>query len=244
MSQTECQTYFRPVLEAYSGVERVVYLYQPRCKLWRCPYCATLNKQQWCVRIADGIRIYQEEGISQWNFVTITSSPKLKTLAQTMYVWPQAWAKLSRRMRYHFPGIRYVLLPEQHKDGRLHIHAIASGGLDTKWLKRNCPTCGLGYMAESDIIAEAWQSIQYVTKYLTKSSEDGKWPARFRRIRTSQGWPELQTEESWPGHELDWVYLTSYPSEGLDYLAEGLAEKKGVPVRVLRESGQAKVNPG
>jgi hypothetical protein len=234
MAATTCETYERPVLKGYSKKDNVVYLYQPRCKCWACTYCATLNKQQWCARIADGIARYMDEGISGWNFVTITSHERLSTLSQTLYVWPKAWGKLSRRIRYHFPGIRYVLLPEQHEDGRLHIHAIASHGMRTRFLKDHGRSCGLGYKNKSDAIREAKQSVSYVTKYLSKSAVDAKWPSHFRRIRTSQRWPKLEQAEDFDQWDVKWQYLTTYPAEGLDYLATGLRDKTGVDVKVLR----------
>lgn len=234
MATTECSTYFRPVLKAYSPAHKAILLYQPRCKMWKCPYCASVNSSYWCKKCADGVRQYQELGVVDWMFVTITNHRKVRTLAKSMYVWPSAWAKLSSRMRYHFPGIRYILIPEQHKDGTLHIHACASHGIDTRWLKDNAPYVGLGYMAEGEPLTDAVQAAIYAAKYLQKSTQDAQWPTSFRRIRTSQKWPEPTDCPEWEGLNLEWQYLSSYPAEGLEYLAQGIREKNKVDVQILK----------
>jgi len=164
----------------------------------------------------------------------VTSHEKNKTLAQCMYVWPDAWTKLSRRLRYHYPGIKYALLPEQHLDGRLHIHAIASNNVRQRWLKDNARSCGLGFMNESEPIANPKDAIPYVLKYLNKAIEHTDWPNRFRRVRTSIRWPKLEDQSDFDREIIDWEYLTTYPSEGLDYLAAGIKESTGFDTKVLR----------
>lgn len=154
-------------------------------------------------------------------------------MEQTLYVWPDAWAKLSRRIRYHFKGIRYVLLPEVHADGRMHIHAIASHGLGTRWLKDHACACGLGYMASSEKLSDHTRSVYYVTKYLNKAIEDTKWPSRFRRVRTSQHWPELPPSQEFQKLDLEWSYWLTYWSEGVEYLASELREETGHQVKIL-----------
>lgn len=234
MAASECTTYMRPVLKGYDPGEKVMYLYQPRCKMWKCPACAEINKQQWCARIGEGYEKYISLGVDGWRFWTVTSSPKNKTLSQCLYVWPKAWAKFSRRIRYHYPGIRYVLLPEQHEDGRLHIHAIASHGVTTRFVKDHGHYSGLGYKNESETIRDKSRCAYYVTKYLNKSIVQTKWPSNFRRIRTSQNWPQLEDRDDFDGLNVEWEYLSTYPADGLEYLAKGLREKNRVDVRVLR----------
>lgn len=188
---------------------------------------------QWAARIGQGYESYVLAGIVEWRFITITSNPKLKSYAATMWVWPKAWAKLSARMRRAYTGIRYVLIPELHKDGRLHIHMIASGGMTTSWLKKNAPYCGLGFMNEADRIEDVSRAIWYVVKYVSKGLDVNDWPRSFRRIRTSQQWPALDEETPEISDIAEWVYVTNYPSDGLDYLAEGLAERWKIAVKVI-----------
>ena len=124
MSTSKCQTSKRPVLKATDHNTGTIYLYQPDCHMWSCSHCAHHNKRAWAARIGQGVEQYRNSGVDGWRFVTITMSKKLKTRSQCLYVWPKSWAKLSARMRREYKGIKYVLLPELHKDGRVHVHAI------------------------------------------------------------------------------------------------------------------------
>jgi len=137
-------------------------------------------------------------------------------------------------MRYHHPGMKYVLLPEQHRDGRLHIHAIASNGVKERFLKDHARKCGLGFMNESDPISNAKDSIYYVIKYLDKAIMDKKWPNRFRRVRTSIRWPILEDQGAFDRLPIEWEYLATYPAEGLDYLAKGIRQKTGFDTVILK----------
>jgi len=65
------------------------------------------------------------------NFVTVTSHEKL-TAKQSLYVLPLAWKKLSMRWRRLVGGKPYVVIPERHKDGRVHIHGIFMADAGTK----------------------------------------------------------------------------------------------------------------
>lgn len=233
MSKTECEKLIRPVLKGYSIKKKAWFLYQPPCKCWNCSTCARSNMYRWAARIGQGYSEYILAGIGDWRFVTITSNPKLKSMNSTMWVWPKAWAKLSARMRRAFGGIRYVLIPELHKNSRLHIHMIASGGMDTKWLKTNAPYCGLGYMNEAEKIEDVSNAIGYVTKYISKGLDVQAWPRHFRRIRTSQKWPVLEDQTPDVSDITEWEYVSTYPAEGLDYLAEGLSERWKVAVKVI-----------
>lgn len=220
-------------MQAVDNVNSVLYLYQPRCKQWSCPECARDNKLFWQARIGYGYDIYINQGVQGWNMLTITSSPKLTNTAQCLYVWPSQWAKLSARIRRRYKNVKYVLMPEQHQDGRVHWHMIASNNISTRWLKDNAPYCGLGFEQHAKRISNSSKAIYYVSKYLGKSILIAKWPKYLRRIATSQKWPILPPESDFTQLELDWVYLTTYPSEGLWYLAEGLAEKTGLQVKIL-----------
>ena len=234
MATTECTTYYRPVLKAYNETENLIYLYQPRCKMWACPYCAAINRSYWCKRAVAGIEHYRQQGVDGWTFVTITSHEKNKTLGKCLFVWPKGWAKLSSRIRYHHKGIKYLLIPEQHQDGRLHIHALASHGITTRFLKDNARACGLGYMGESEALGDARYAGYYCAKYLGKQTEIADWPGNFRRIRSSQKWPHPPDNDTWDGLEVDWNYLSTYPSDGLDYLAAGIKERQGIAVKIIK----------
>jgi len=185
------------------------------------------------MKISEGIEWYKSNDVGNWRFITITSHKKNKTFSQTVYVWPKAWKKLANRMRYKYQGIRYVLLPEQHKDGRLHVHALASGGITHKWLKKACTKSGLGWRCESKYLGDSLAAIGYVTKYLAKSLQVIEWPPKFRRIRTTTKWPPLESRADFEDLNVEWSYLATYPNDGLEYLAQGLKKKHRIDVVIL-----------
>lgn len=232
----DCTAYYRSVLRAYNAEKKEYLLYQPRCKMWECLTCGNINRLLWQAKIGNGVEVYSLSGIENWTFITITSHPKLKTTSQCLHVWPSAWKKLSTRLRRKHPGIKYALLPEHHKDGRVHWHMVASHGVETNWLKDNCAVSGLGYQALSSPINDSWAAIMYVSKYISKTIGNVGWPKGLRRISTSQKWPELPPETKFEEVSLDWTYLHQYPAEGLSYLAHEIEMQTGIPTRVLGEN--------
>jgi len=231
--KSSCQKYTRAVLTATDYSTQTTYLYQPRCKMWNCPSCGRLNKLNWQARIGYGYEHYSRNDINNWMFVTITSNSKLKNQEQCLYVWSRAWPRLSARLRRQYSGLKYVILPEHHDDGRVHWHMIASHGISTRWLKDNAPSVGFGYMQESDEIDQAIQAIMYVSKYLGKSLEVAEWPKNLKRINTSRGWPQTPNADDFQPLELEWEYLTTYPTDGLFYLADGIENRTGFRVKIL-----------
>ncbi len=186
-----CVTENRVFLAQVNHDLSLVYFYRPDCHLWSCLDCAEVNKRRWTAIVGEGIKHYQEEGFRTWRFVTLTSSGKLSTFNQTLYVWRPAWRKLYARLKRKQPDIKYVFLPEKHADGRLHFHALVSADLGTRWWKDNAYTSGLGYKAESQEPLSLISACSYVLKYITKSLQCGSaWPKHFHRIRVSHGWPK------------------------------------------------------
>ncbi len=229
----KCSKEYRPVLLGYS-IERGSYvLYQPPCGMWSCPECAKRKSSQWAIRIREGVDWYQSREIKDWMFLTLTSNPKNKTRAQCLFVWPKAWAKFSSRLRRRYPGIRYTLLPELHKNGRVHVHAVASHGVSNSFLTKNTYVCGLGYKRDSKAIDDGFGAMFYVVKYLAKAQEVLSWPKNFRRVRTSQSWPPLEDTEDFEREAIEWTYQTTYASDGLDYYADYVQERLGIPVKII-----------
>lgn len=185
-----CSARMRPWMRAKDEANRVVVLFQPRCKSWMCAGCAEINKRQWAMRTEHGARVLAKRGL-EIQFLTLTSHEKLDP-RETMAVWGDAWKKLrTRAVRAAGAKVEYLMMPEKHKDGRLHMHAIETANLSTRWWKDNARECGLGYMAEEEEIESVGGAVFYVTKYVSKSLEVEKWPRRWRRVRASQGWPKL-----------------------------------------------------
>jgi len=184
----DCETPRRPVLRGVNHAERKAVFFRPRCKMWSCPACAPVNRGLWAVRAYHGANCL-ETLTNPINFLTITSHEKLGAAA-SLAVLPHAWDQLNKRARRAAPDYQYLLVPEPHADGRVHIHAIENSGLGERWWKDNARTCGFGYMAEEEELHSAAGAAYYVTKYISKGLGAACWPRGFRRVRTSRRWPK------------------------------------------------------
>jgi len=180
------------------------------CNSWQCPECRQRLKDRWVLTAQHGAQVLLEQGQPLY-FATITSHEALKTFAACAAVFPSAWSKLHKRLNRTTDRREYFLVPERHKDGRLHVHAIWTFPVTTRWLKDNGRECGFGYKNQigrrgmaDETITDVGQVSRYVGKYLTKALGEGV-PSRFRRIRVSRGWekaPEAESEYT----KLDWKY--------------------------------------
>jgi len=229
----KCERYERAVLKAHDPERKEILLYQPRCKQWDCLPCANINKLLWQAKIGHGVEWYIDNGIEGWSMLTITAHEKCKTFIQCLYPWAKQWAKLSSRLRRENKGFRYVILPELHRDNRIHWHLIASHDVKKRWLKDNARACGLGYMADVSPLEDPALAIWYVSKYISKSLYGGNWVSNLKRIRTSQKWPVLPPNADFVQLELAWHYLSTYPVDGMDYLRAGIEESTGIKTRIV-----------
>jgi hypothetical protein len=223
---TDCETPNRPYILGLSDDERRAVLFQPRCKMWSCPFCAEVNKSLWAVRAYMGARELQDAGV-QINFLTLTPHERL-TPNQSMWVFPRAWKKLSQRARRATDGFNFIMIPERFEKGPIHVHAIATGPMDEEWWKGNARSSGLGYMAEATAIRKPQGAAAYAVKYLEKSIAVYDWPPRFRRVRVSRQWPELPKLDPPQG----WRFLPVSPSDPLASIVDRY-ERRGYAIRVL-----------
>lgn len=229
-----CQTAIRTVVKALDLEAKKLYLYQVKCKSWYCSHCGHVNKLQWIAKISQGIDDYKKQGIDDWMFCTITSHPKLKTKSQCLWVFPKAWDKLRKRVKYHFGnGIKYVYMPELHKNGRVHWHMLMSGGIEQKWWKEYAPKAGFGYMFDSQPVIDGHNSVLYVSKELSKSLSISQWPRNLKRIRTSQKWPVMPLSDDFQLIELPWVYFCQYDSENMETLRYDTELSTGIETILL-----------
>lgn len=204
MAFKDCGSPGRPVFYAVDNLAGEVHVIYARCKMWKCAECSEYLAYIWALRIGHGIDWYKTQGLSRWLMVTITSHEKLKTTDSCLAVWPKVWGKLSTRMR-RLPGLtRYVLIPEQHKDGRVHFHALTSAKIDTRWAKDNARQCGAGFAAQVDLVENGTGAVYYVSKYIGKQAHKTVWPRGFRRVRTSARWPVLPEGEKQVYNDLVW----------------------------------------
>lgn len=216
----------------FSGQKKRV-ISKARCKLWTCPYCAELNRQQHFNRIANGLQSLNEKQVDM-SFVTITCHENWRGNEQSIRNWRRNKDKLLARFRrkykkeYGKSGY-YVYIPETHKDGSLHIHGIFSGDFGNRWWKDNARSVGLGFMAESEKLKTVLQGTNYCLKYITKQIGFEVSIKNFRRVNYSQGFPDKQAHVSdgqWRMLERDESIKTA--------IVEGIL-KKGFTVRFDRQ---------
>lgn len=142
-----------------------------RCR--NCPGCIRARRYLWTMRA-------QEETLRAertWLF-TGTFREQFHELEPVK----EECTRYLKRLRKRFPGcIRYLLVPEEHKSGALHIHALLHGTSELSY--RDVRSAwGAGF---SDARICNWRGAGYVTKYVTK--ELGKnGPTRRPRIRASR----------------------------------------------------------
>lgn len=191
MAFKDCSNPSRPIFYAIDDEKGKIHVIYPRCKLWSCPECRDLLAWVWAQRLKRGIELYREQGLQEWQMLTITSHEKLHGMTACLSVWPSAWGKLSTRLRRETRPLKYALMPELHKDTRVHVHLLTNSSVSTRWLKNNARQCGLGYQVDAEEIEDAGRAIFYAIKYLGKSAGEVKWPRGFRRVRTSQQWPQM-----------------------------------------------------
>lgn len=183
-----------------------------RCKQWDCEYCKHVNKSEHVNRIAKGVVRFEYERL-ELTFVTITCHEKWRGHENSIRNWRKSKDKLLARYRRKvkkegYSRGDYVYIPELHKDGTLHIHGLFTGGITTRWWKDNARECGLGYMAESTIVKNSLQAVNYCTKYIIKEMGKSSISKGFRRINYSRGFPTLKKNES----DYDWRILESTES--------------------------------
>jgi len=174
------------------------------CDTWKCDECAKRMSEIWGLRAVMGARKIIAQG-DQLDFITITSHEKLKTFSATEAIWKKAWNPLYNAIKRQKLALEYIVIPECHKNGRMHVHALWNAEVSKKWLKDNARRRGLGYQCEIRHISSAGRAAEYVTKYIGKSL-DFEYPARFRRVRCSNDWvdiPKPATEHA----ELRWEYV-------------------------------------
>ena len=179
-----CDAPGRPLLRAVSLERRKVLYYKPRCKSWHCAACAVINQRLWTARIYQATSILIDAG-AQISFTTLTTHEKLSAEASWRLFYP-AWQRLYKRARRAAGAGEYVMIPEAHQSGRMHVHMLDTWNLRTRWWKDNARGCGLGYMAESEFAETPGGAAHYAAKYLTKAIVNEEL-RRVRKIRKSQG---------------------------------------------------------
>jgi len=173
----------------WDDANKRVLVCQANCDEWVCPECATRMADRWSLRAQMGVRTLQNQG-DLVDFVTITSHEKLKTFAATENVWRSAWAALYSALKRKKPSLEYFIVPERHKDGRMHVHCIWNASVSQTWLKNNARKRGLGYQCKVIHLTSERSPAKYVAKYIGKDL-GADCPPHFRRVRVSNNWSDI-----------------------------------------------------
>jgi len=199
------------------------------CDSWSCPECSLRMSEHWVLRAEIGTRNLLGRG-EQIDFVTLTSHERLKTFVATEQIWRSAWSALYAAIKRRRPsGFDYFIVPEKHKDGRMHVHAIWDAAVSQRWLKDNARKHGLGYMAKIKPITEPFHAVRYVTKYVGKSLGDDI-PKHFRRVRVSRDWANVPI----PVTALDGLRWEYVGTNGALYTIYAECEAKGITLIDLK----------
>ena len=121
----------------------------------------------------------------QW-FVTLTLSPDEVDRYDAAAIMKRVNRWLSNMVQRH--GLRYILVPERHKDGAFHFHgffagpgleAVPSGHNDSQGHEIfNLPQWGFGFTAAIRLYGTYSQTVGYVCKYIGKQGGErpmGRW---------------------------------------------------------------------
>jgi len=174
------------------------------CDTWQCGECAARMSERWGLRASMGAREIMSRGESV-DFVTITSHEKLKTFEACEGVWKSAWNALYCAIKRRKSDLSYLIVPEEHKDGRMHVHALWNAGVTQKWLKDNARKRGFGYQCKIVPIHSAGYAAKYVVKYVGKNIGVDR-PAHFRRVRVSRDWADIP-QPTTADTNLQWEYV-------------------------------------
>jgi len=130
-------------------------------------------------------------------FITLTGRGYF-TPTSSIHFFRKNWPKMRKRIEHVTAkwadvtetAFNYFLVPERHKSGVLHAHALVTTYEGRKrWYKDTAHKCGFGWMADCQPIDTPGEAVGYITKYLHKDAGGMDWPKNFMRVRHSKGWP-------------------------------------------------------
>jgi len=208
-----CRNPSSPYIVGLSKTGNKALVFKSNCDSWECEECAEKKRSQWCARGILGCQSIRSNGLEP-RFVTITSHERLPDFAATVAVFPDAWSRLSKRMKRKTPELMYLLVTEKHKkNDRMHAHFLTNCQCSERWFKDNARACGLGFQAKVKPIESHGAAAAYVSKYVGKSLGGDKLPPHFRRVRCSQNWtPLAQLEAHQQSGDFDWLVCNSTAS--------------------------------
>jgi len=174
------------------------------CDSWTCDDCRKRMAERWALRAEIGARAILRRS-EPLDFITITSHEKLPDFESTERVWRKAWLKLYKALKRKNPALEYMIVPERHKDSRMHVHALWNANVSQKWLKDNARQRGLGYQCKVIHVTNERNAQEYILKYVGKDIGAIS-IAHFRRVRASRGWADVPAPENALA-ALRWEYI-------------------------------------
>jgi len=177
------------LLIGWHPTEKWALVARANCDSWKCKECALRMANNWSLRTEMGVRALINQG-NKVDFITITSHEKLPDFEATERVWKSAWGALYNAIKRKHNTLAYLIVPERHKDGRMHIHGVWNAGVSQKWLKDNARKRGLGFQCKIIHLTSEFGASKYIAKYIGKSI-GADYPSRFRRVRCSNNWVDL-----------------------------------------------------
>lgn len=192
------------LLFGWDDAAKRVLVSRANCDSWVCEDCRQRMAERWGLRAAIGSKRITDAG-GCLDFVTITSHEKLQDFASTEKVWRSAWSTLYAALKRRKPNVQYMIVPERHKDGRMHVHALWDAGVSQKWLKDNARKRGLGYQCKVIHVSSEGHAQKYITKYVGKDLGADA-PAHFRRVRVSANWANIPAPDT-DHNGLQWEYI-------------------------------------
>lgn len=204
-----------------------VLLLDTQCKCYACEQCRDAIRRVHQARIIYGAKEYAPWAGLRWSFVTLTAHEKTREFKKSLELFQRALPLWRKRMKRRYGDFGYVLVFEQHKSGAVHAHLLINCSVSKKWVRRHARAVGLGYMADVQRLHAAAAAGKYVSKYISKSLADAKFPKRFKRVRYSHNWPELPKPSS---SIRDWTAVRKREDE-LQRHVQAAAED-GLAVRV------------
>ncbi len=186
------------------------------CNQWACKECGDRNRSQWTHRIMKGVSHYQRKG-HEFSFVTLTLRGDTRQRSRSVEAWRKLFPRIIERHRRKVGTVPYAVIPELHKNGVVHMHALVASQLPKRWWKDTSFTCGAGHQADVKNIDDHKSTVGYVTKYLGKGMGLKRWPKGYRRIRVTHGWPQQQKRGS-----TDNAVYEVYHGGSIDYVVARL----------------------
>jgi hypothetical protein len=219
-----------PLIVGWNEVNKQAIIWQPPCNQWGCEDCAPVLRAKQAIRAYLGASEILDAGQDVF-FLTLTSHEKL-TAEQSWWVLPRAWNKLRRRASRVDPDGLYYMIPEHHKSGKAHAHAITSWAMPERWWKDNGRACGFGFQADHQVARSGPGAGAYALKYLLKQITGRAWKKGKRRVMASQAWPQ---PPALPG-AVGWQFEAIPRDQTVQYTFR-LYQESGFDVRLL-ERGQ------